>query len=222
MKLLSIISILLTFTSLAWASLNETREFTGTSKLNLDQIHDRVAPWIQQFEEDLSPLVLNHGGELHLVLDWDSDRVNAEAKRNGREFMIIIYSGLITKVPVKRTTLELILCHELGHHLGGTPLASRQGWSSSEGQADYYSTLECAKELKNISYDEMKKELEILAKFYAQIDRSPLQPSLNHVDSNIVNRTFFGYPNAQCRLDTLIAGWENKPRPLCWYRPESH
>lgn len=36
----------------------------------------------------------------------------------------------------------------------------------------------------------------------------------------ITNVTWRRHPQKQCRLDTYLAGFFNKPRPLCWYSPK--
>lgn len=62
---------------------------------------------------------------------------------------------------VKSMTLDaftLIVCHEIGHILGGKPYSNRKKMfikrTSSEGQSDYYSTSECTRLLWK---DEMKE-----------------------------------------------------------------
>ena len=49
-----------------------------------------------------------------------------------------------------------MLCHELGHHLGGTPTKDSASWASTEGQADYFATLKCLRKVfrkdDNVTY----------------------------------------------------------------------
>lgn len=40
-----------------------------------------------------------------------------------------------------------VICHEIGHHFDGFPKQIGSSWSSFEGQADYFSTLKCMKEV---------------------------------------------------------------------------
>lgn len=40
-----------------------------------------------------------------------------------------------------------MLCHELGHHLGGAPFKPDISWMSTEGQADYFSGSTCLKKI---------------------------------------------------------------------------
>ena len=41
----------------------------------------------------------------------------------------------------------LILCHELGHHLGGYPKNRYSRWASNEGQSDYFATMKGFREM---------------------------------------------------------------------------
>jgi hypothetical protein len=48
--------------------------------------------------------------------------------------------------------LALILCHEMGHHLGGFVIAPSQfpfekAWAANEGQADYFATQVCSRKI---------------------------------------------------------------------------
>ena len=112
-------------------------------------------------------------------------------------------------------TLMLLLCHELGHFLGGPPLKSRTGWSSTEGQADYYSTAHC---MKNFEVDEQEfldAALRLSGIYSQVVHEAP--PKLDQCDQSVVSRINYGYPNLQCRLDTLLAGWKQSARPRCWF-----
>ena len=53
---------------------------------------------------------------------------------------------------MSKDVLNLVLCHELGHFDGGLPKKFRGysqmlSWSSAEGQADYFSTSVCFREV---------------------------------------------------------------------------
>jgi hypothetical protein len=42
----------------------------------------------------------------------------------------------------------MVLCHEIGHHLGGAPKYSWfNGWASNEGQSDYFASLKCMRKV---------------------------------------------------------------------------
>lgn len=67
---------------------------------------------------------------------------------------IKITSGMINTTQLNRDAVQLVLCHELGHFLAGTPKKRRGNsqklsWSSAEGQADFYATAHCLKKVMN-------------------------------------------------------------------------
>jgi hypothetical protein len=153
--------------------------------------------------------------ELVVRLDPLNPRVNAEVIKNNASVTISVWGGMLSHPKMNAHVLLLLLCHELGHDLGGPPLKSRNGWSSTEGQADYFSTLSC---LKNFEFDEDQflASAEELSGIYAEVNMQG-RPSVDTCDESTVLRINFGYPSAQCRLDTLLAGWRAGPRPRCWY-----
>lgn len=155
--------------------------------------------------------------ELELVINLEpqNPRVNAEIIKDDKNIVVSVWGGMLSHPLMSGDTFVLLLCHELGHLLGGPPLKSRNGWSSTEGQADYYSSLNC---VKDFGWDEATfiKAALALTKIYAEVTRVP-GPDLNRCDETKVTRINYGYPVAQCRLDTLLAGWRNEKRPACWY-----
>jgi hypothetical protein len=142
-------------------------------------------------------------------------RVNAEIIKKDQVLSISVWGGMLSHPLLTEGTFSLLLCHEIGHFLGGPPLKSRNGWSSTEGQADYFSTATCASAFGMRDHEFLEAALS-LTKIYADVSREPA-PSLTRCDETVVSRTNFGYPKAQCRLDTLIAGWNGLKRPACWF-----
>ena len=178
--------------------------------------HDKAAATLQSFEELMAPAVLQRGGRLHLVLEPENPKVNAQATREGKEWNIIVYGGLLRHPDLGEAELDLILGHELGHHLGGTPTAARDGWSACEGQADYWSTLACFQKLR--PHDDGTLVALQLTQLYASMGHGAT-PGLDRREELPAPRTFYGYPTPQCRLDTLVAGLSGQPRPACWFGP---
>jgi hypothetical protein len=186
------------------------------------EIMDLSAPMLREAEETVSEFEAVMRAELspheNLIVNLESlnPRVNAEIKKEKGEIIINVMGGMISHPMMDHNTLKLLLCHEMGHLLGGPPLKSRTGWSSTEGQADYYSTLSCVKRFR---FDEklLLKSAVSLASIYAEVTRENA-PRLETCDERKVERTNYGYPPVQCRLDTLLAGWQERPRPLCWFR----
>ena len=80
-------------------------------------------------------------------IDVLNNRINADITKVNNQVVVQIFGGMLRHNEMNSDVLQILICHELGHFLGGPPLKSRSGWSSTEGQADYFSTLKCMKEV---------------------------------------------------------------------------
>lgn len=115
----------------------------GISEFQANQI-------IENFKRVISNDVKRQiGKELIVNLDWENPKVNASATRDDNDNpVIVIYGGMVRHPDLTVDGLNTILCHELGHHLGGAPkkfrgYSEKRSWSSAEGQADYYAATKC-------------------------------------------------------------------------------
>jgi len=92
-----------------------------------------------------APIVKEKGGKLQMNNNWSDDTVNAYAQRTGSTWQVSMFGGLARHQLITEDGFMGVVCHELGHHLGGAP--KKGGWSgawaSNEGQADYFATLKC-------------------------------------------------------------------------------
>lgn len=245
---------------------------------------------IEEFIKVNKPLVEEKGFELVIENKWDNPVVNANTYVKGKKWIINAYGGLARFEGMTSDAYTMVLCHELGHHLGGFP---KRGWASNEGQSDYYATSKCfprmsASKKKAVNVPEIvtqqcsllhKSQNEIrlcekssmvgfeLASVLNDLSRmltsmdcvlNPLKPvycpqnyltdiSFSTPDKTEVSETYNGHPEAQCRLDTYVAGAvcnmshdedfaDDNPvtgacaeergdkigvRPHCWYKPDS-
>lgn len=98
-----------------------------------------------ELENLYSPVVSERGGKLHVYKEWASDTVNAYAQREDGEWKVIMLGGIARHKYMTADGYALVVCHEIGHHLGGFPKYDGIdiGWASNEGQSDYYSTMKC-------------------------------------------------------------------------------
>ncbi|GEM_PF-3244925 len=177
--------------------------------LNMKGIEEAASEFEGQILRELPT-----GQDLVINLEPQNPRVNAEIKKNDSEIVVSVWGGMLGHPLMTPDAFTLLLCHEIGHLLGGPPLKSRNGWSSTEGQADYYSGI-CARSFEFDSARFMDAALN-LTKIYAQVSNQ-VEPELDSCDTSLATRTNYGHPKAQCRLDTLLAGWREQPRPSCWF-----
>lgn len=118
---------------------------------------------INQIEKTYLPIMKEMGETLHIIKDWENATVNAYAKKSGGKSIVHMFGGLARHPKMTEDGFALVVCHEIGHHIGGAPKIgssrlrdkdhdtghgfTRVGasWASNEGQADYWATLKCAR-----------------------------------------------------------------------------
>lgn len=92
------------------------------------------------------PIITQMGATLEVERKWEDGTVNAYASRVGDVWKVSMFGGLARHQDITEDGFALVVCHEVGHHIGGAPkkksfFGSR--WASNEGQADYFATLKC-------------------------------------------------------------------------------
>lgn len=104
------------------------------------------------------PIVRQLGGELKVIRKWNDGTVNAYAQRKGKSWMVSMFGGLARHATITKDGFALVVCHEIGHHIGGAPKKGGSGgggwggaggltWASNEGQSDYFATLKCLRKV---------------------------------------------------------------------------
>ena len=115
------------------------KRFGGLTKEQFDMAIERV-------ESIYAPIVAQEGGKLVISRAWDDATVNAYAQRSGSNWMVNMFGGLARHETITEDGMSLVVCHEIGHHIGGAPKKVSyysNSWASNEGQADYFSNLKC-------------------------------------------------------------------------------
>jgi hypothetical protein len=115
----------------------------GINQTQFNRVIDKV---INVYED----IVADHGGELLVERKWMNGTVNAYAKQVEGTWIVSMFGGLARHKNVTEDGFTLVVCHELGHHLGGAPRKFRNGkivWASNEGQADYWGTMKCLRKV---------------------------------------------------------------------------
>lgn len=98
---------------------------------------------IDSVEKIYAPIVATYGGTLNVVRNWTDGTVNAYAEQVGTEWKVSMFGGLARHKTITRDGMALVVCHELGHHIGGVPRYAGDDWASNEGQSDYFATTKC-------------------------------------------------------------------------------
>jgi len=189
---------------------------------------------IDKFEAIYSPIVSNLLGQLFINRRWSSGTVNANATQNNRRWIVNLFGGLARHPSITVDGFALILCHEIGHHLGGAPKISK--WASSEGQADYFGTLKCLRQgflnddnigaLQGLNIPIHLREGchrawdntddrnicirsgmagASVSHLFASLDSRPA-PEFGSPDPTVIFRSSGVHPQPQCRLDTFFQG----------------
>lgn len=107
---------------------------------------------ITKVETLYAPVVANYGANLQVVRNWTDGTVNAYAQQVGKTWKISMFGGLARHETITEDGFALVVCHELGHHIGGAPRktsAWSSSWASNEGQSDYFATLKCLRKVWN-------------------------------------------------------------------------
>lgn len=213
----------------------------GISEEEFDEVLDKLY-------DIYEPIVADLGGKLKFNRYWNSNTVNASASQSWGSWHVNMYGGLARRSEVTKDGFAMVVCHELGHHLGGFPYSS--SWAANEGQSDYLASLSCARLLwgeedeensvyrfevnpyvqelcdgvyenrdrQNLCYRQMAANLSI-AQLLAALRGDEVD--YQTPDLSEVSRTNNSHPEAQCRLDTY------REATLCaavwdeWVIPES-
>lgn len=110
---------------------------------------------IDKAEGIYRPIIESHGARLEVTRNWEDGTVNAYAQQLGKTWRVAMFGGLARHNTITSDGFALVLCHEIGHHIGGAPKKGNfwggSSWASNEGQADYFANLKC---LRRIWQDE--------------------------------------------------------------------
>jgi hypothetical protein len=153
MKLLSVLAFTLMLSGTAFTCTEDGSEgFLPENDLNIPVGAKRVGGLteaqfnnvIEKIETIYIPLASSLGGNLKIARKWDDGTVNANATRLFG-WNVNMYGGLARHETITEDGFALVLCHEIGHHMGGAPKVGffLNRWASNEGQSDYFATLKC-------------------------------------------------------------------------------
>lgn len=235
MKLFVILMFLFSINTLADLPKNNLWipvSYKGESEIT-KEIFDSTIALVQKV---YSPIVAKKGGVLNIKGNWEDGTVNAYAQRVGNTYEIRMFGGLARHEHVTSDGFMAVICHELGHHIGGFPKYKNNDWASNEGQSDYWSTLKCMKktisfikrsnkinkivvpeivtsscktQYKNIKTQKTCERISMAGKSLANLLAALGNrplPNFETPSKVIVKTTLDTHPEAQARLDTYFAG----------------
>lgn len=120
---------------------------------------------IDRVEAIYAPIISGMGAKLNIDRNWTDGTVNAYASQSGKNWKVAMFGGLARHNTITEDGMSLVVCHEIGHHIGGAPKIggsssddgggggwwggsanqtnTSNNWASNEGQSDYFATLKC-------------------------------------------------------------------------------
>ena len=131
--------------------LPENNQWISTSIKNTNPMNEEIFnSIIENVNNIYGPIVINDFQSTLIINgDWESGRVNARAHRSINGYEIDMLGGLARHEKNTPDGFTMVLCHELGHHIGGAPKKTGRvnKWATNDGQADYFASLKCLRRL---------------------------------------------------------------------------
>lgn len=198
--------------------------------LTEEEFKDMIALGVEYYTD----IVKGHGATLTIKNLWTDNTVNAMAGKQGSNWTVYMFGGYARLKGMTKDGLTSVMCHEIGHLVGGFPENSQYGKMANEGQSDYFAGHACFKRM-------FKDDLEVNATFRDKVQeypketcdamydtqedkdlcyrtavtgfelwsalskRNPVKWGFNNKDKKVVSKTSHRHPQAQCRLDTALA-----------------
>ncbi len=125
----------------------------GISEAQFHRVIDRVT-------KIYAPELKKMGANLVVEKNWANTEVNAYAMQDGNNWIVSMFGGLARHRTITEDGFTIVMCHELGHHIGGAPKkidtwSKMPRWASSEGQSDYFANLKCLRRVFENDQNEM-------------------------------------------------------------------
>lgn len=213
--------------------------FATVSEPDFNAVLDNIGSMYEQ-------QVIDGGGHMVLRRQYTYPEYVGSAQRwRDGSWIVEIWGGFPHDPTMSKASLAMVVCHEFAHHFGGGPrnVNSGEPWASVEGQSDYFAAGTCMPEYLR-RYGDSKIEQPVMPEiaklcegtndiycpvilraayeFATVISQQQKNPAVNFntPDTTVVDKTEVYHPQAQCRLDTMVAGYFKQPRPACWFKAE--
>ncbi|MBL6988953.1 MAG: hypothetical protein ISR65_04210 [Bacteriovoracaceae bacterium] len=220
--------------------LNKSANLLYTS----EQTFTEVAYSIKDF---FAPKLANMDIHLEFDAIWDVPEAGAFVQRNQQMVYIEIYGGIAQHPNQSTDSFAISIIHEFSHVLGGPPYLPKKQLSAEgqadyvagkylkeilpripENPTPIPTISNLPPELKKYHHKCLAasvdsqlclrglQAIQQFGDFIAQINQTA-PPKIGNEDTKVVEKTILSYPSVQCRLDTVLAGFLDLPRPSCWF-----
>lgn len=199
-----------------------TPDMAPDTQIKLVDFYNVPAKILTLFGDSLK----NTQAQVQLDAQWESPYFGAGIAYYDNYFYLRIFGGTTRVEGMTMDAYAALVCHELGHIIGGAPYQTIQGaeWSSSEGQADFFAASVCLPKYflsQNVSAVNIKARVEkagyeLLSALgpYGSQKELPLERHAHfkyQTPETLINL----YPSLQCRYETFR---NNSKRSACWFR----
>lgn len=187
------------------------------SLLNLEDISLIQSSLAESFSGDMR--MLNFKG-FQISIDDESPDYVGGVKIVESKITVGVGRNALSKYTL--ATFRFMVCHELGHYLGGAPFKMGAQYINSkistEGQSDYWAASACLPKLSDDPIDDAEKFFIWLRDALLPL---PLESEFYSIpQKGVIDTRFYDseYMSFQCRLNTIEAGVAKRPRPSCWFK----
>ncbi|PIK14623.1 hypothetical protein [Halobacteriovorax sp. JY17] len=230
MKLLLVLTLFF-HSLLSWSEADRSRyEILPSDPTTSTITEDLFHTVINRVESLYSSEFAAQGILVDFNADWNVSYFSAWAHDDNPLLYSLNFWGGMARIPgLNEYGWAFIVCHEVGHLLGGTPMNSLElyAWGSAEGQADYFAGAHCLKRYFT-SFPHQGEEIKLSHKIENQcnenkycLNSAKAAISFSHVIKYLYRDTpnlsletpskvnpngsiLKSYPDAQCRLDTIF------------------
>lgn len=196
-------------------------DMAPNSPIDIVQFYTTPTQILQLFQTELAqkpyPLVLN--------AEWESPFFGAGVSLYENNFRLMILGGTTRIKGLTPDAYAAIVCHELGHVIGGSPFQTIQfaEWSSAEGQSDFFAANICLpRYFRSLNETEDKITARVEEAGYKMIQSFSLVIKEGDgfirfkADTTKTNATLINtYPSLQCRYENFR---NPTTRPGCWFK----
>jgi hypothetical protein len=142
---------------------------------------DDIDLLLQQLDLEFGSLIHNPSESWQSGFDWEKPYLGAGSVLFAGNFKVMLWGGMVRARFMTFGAVASLLCHELGHRLGGAPHQQFPGqsedWSSSEGQADYFAATVCLPKifdrLQKVAPQKLKQDTEPVTESLCRSSANP-------------------------------------------------